>query len=127
MAPTPTPSKPRASRPSKVDASPEEKAIIQAVAKVYAARFRGVYVPDPKHDVPAARQLLLAGLTSEEVGRVFDRATRTKGFWCSKVMGLPDLARRWNDVQGEIGKAAPVGREEQTAEEWAAELKGEPK
>lgn len=102
-----------------------EKGVIQAFAEVYRTRFKRPYVPDPKKDVTAARSLLAAGLSAEEVAGVFNHATRTKGFWCSKVASLPDLAARWNDVQAEIQRATGAHAEPdggQTPAEWAKEI-----
>lgn len=101
------------------------RGVIQAFAGVYKQRFRKAYVPDPKGDVTAARSLIAAGVTPEEVTSVFDAATRTRAFWCSKVASLPDLAKRWNDVQAEIERVKGTGETTgggQTPEEWAREI-----
>lgn len=107
-------------------ASAEASGIIQAFAAVYRERFRGAYAPHPKHDLEAAEGMLAVGINADGVSTVFRQATKTKGFWCSKVASLPELAKRWNDVQAEIEKAKPRSTEAipggQSTDEWHREL-----
>lgn len=116
-----------------VPASPEARAIIQAFAEVYRARFRSAYVPDPKADVTAATFFLDAGVTAAQVSSTFEAATRSKGFWASKATTLPVLFRRWNEIQAELSGPAkaksaalpgpqPDGRPETDGEAWAREV-----
>ena len=116
-----------------VPASPEARAIIQAFAEVYRARFRSAYVPDPKADVTAATFFLDAGVTAAQVSSTFEAATRSKGFWASKATTLPVLFRRWNEIQAELAGPAkaqpagrpgpqPDGRPETDGEAWAREV-----
>lgn len=102
-----------------------DKEVIQAFAAVYRTRFKRPYVPDPRKDVAAARSMLTAGVSAEEVAGTFERATRTKGFWCTKVASLPELAARWNDVQAEIERANGGHDDQnggQTPQEWVEEI-----
>ena len=109
------------------------RVVIQSFAIVYQRRFRKQYLPDPKKDVKAAQALLAAGLDAPAIAARFEEATRTKGFWCSKVTTLPMLAERWNEVGGEIanvGNPAAMGGKadgQDTAQEWAQSIAEPPK
>lgn len=106
--------------------SPEAKDMVRVFAGIYGQRFGRAYVPDARQDVAAAAGLVAAGVTAEEVGRVFEAATRCKGWRASKTTTLPMLARFWNEVGAEIAKgASDKGSSDngQSAEEWANELR----
>ncbi len=109
-----------------VPPSPEAKEVVRVFAGIYGQRFGRVYVPDARQDGAAAAGLVAAGVTAEEVGRVFEAATRCKGWRASKTTTLPMLARFWNEVGAEIAQGANGNRSSdngQTADEWADELR----
>jgi hypothetical protein len=109
--------------------SPEAKEVVRVFAGIYGQRFGRAYVPDARQDGAAAAGLVAAGVTAEEVGRVFEAATRCKGWRASKTTTLPMLARFWNEVGAEIAQGAngkSSSDNGQTADEWAAELRNLP-
>ncbi len=116
-------------RRSTLPPSPEAKDMVRVFAGIYGQRFGRAYVPDARQDGAAAAGLVAAGVTAEEVGRVFEAATRCKGWRASKTTTLPMLARFWNEVGAEIAQGAngkSSSDNGQTADEWAAELRSLP-
>jgi len=110
-----------------VVASGEAKAMIQRFAEIFRLRFQTGYVPHPRDDVCAAQALLAAGITLDVMASVFERATRATGFWASKIASLPTLAKRWNEVQAELGagiKNVTGTDSRQSGDDWVRELNG---